>query len=150
MDKRGFTLVELLVALGLMSVIAMIVIPRLPYDSFYLDSIAENLVYDIRYVKNIDMAEPDKSCNIMLSNDLNHYDHCSYSVRMTENIMSKVVKKVDFRKGYTISYNVGPDIMFNANGTPKHAQTITILHKSTGNYREITIVPNTGRILLLE
>lgn len=150
MDKRGLTLVELLVVLALMSIIAIIGLPRLPFDSFYLDSLAQDLVYDIRYVKNIDMSEPDKSCSIMLSNDLSHYDNCFYTLRMTENIMPKVVKKVDLRKGYTISYNVSPDIMFNANGTPRHAQTITILHTSTGNKREITIVPYTGRILLLE
>jgi prepilin-type N-terminal cleavage/methylation domain-containing protein len=150
MDKRGFTLVELLVVLAIMAVIAVIAIPKLPFDSFYLDSIAQDMVYNIRYVKNMDMAEPDKSCSIMLSNDLTNYDHCFYSLRMTENIMPKVVKKVNLRKGYTISYNVSPDIMFNANGTPKHAQTITILHTSTGNKREITIVPYTGRILLLE
>ena len=150
MDKRGFTLVELIVVLAIMSIIALIAIPRLPFDSFYLDSISQDMVYDIRYVKNMDMAEPDKSCYIMLSNDLSHYDNCFYSLRMTENVMSRIVKKVDLRKGYTVSYNVSPDIMFNANGTPKHAQTITILHTSTGHYREITIVPNTGRILLLE
>jgi|LGVF01.2.fsa_nt_gb prepilin-type N-terminal cleavage/methylation domain-containing protein len=150
MDKKGFTLVELVVVLGLMSVIVMIAIPKLSIDGFYLDSVAEELVCDIRYVKNMDMAEPVKSCSIMLSNDLEHYDHCFYSVRMTENVMNRIVRKVDLRKGYEINYNVSPDIMFNANGTPKHAQTITILHQSTGNFREITIVPNTGRILLLE
>jgi prepilin-type N-terminal cleavage/methylation domain-containing protein len=150
MDKRGFTLVELVVVLGLMSVIAMIAIPKLPIDGFYLDSVAEELVCDIRYVKNMDMAEPVKSFNIMLSNDLEHNNCCFYCVRMTEKVMNRIVRKVDLRKGYVINYNVSPKIMFNANGTPKQAQTITILHKSTGNFRDITIVPNTGRILLLE
>jgi len=142
MDKRGFTLVELLVVLAIMAVIAVIAVPRLPIDRFYLDSVSKDLVYDIRFVKNMDMAEPDKLYNIVLLSD-------GYRIKYS-NPMPKYSKLVDLKNGYTISFNKSQDVMFNANGTPKNAQTITILHTSTGNKREITIVPNTGRILLIE
>lgn len=148
MDKQGFTLIELVVVFALISIIAVIGIPKLPIDGFYLDSVAEELVYDIRYVKSIGMSEPMKMCSIVLSNDLDHYDYCFYSIRKTKHVMNKVVKKVKFKKGYTLSYNKSHDVMFNVNGTPKQAQTITILHESTGNFRKITIVPSTGRVLL--
>jgi hypothetical protein len=88
------------------------------------------------------MSEPLKSYKILLTD-------YSYNVRGNVGQMASVIKSVELKKNYQIEY-FAADVWFNANGTPKQAQTITIRNKSTGRYRYITINPNTGRILLYE
>ncbi|SHI69534.1 Competence protein ComGC [Dethiosulfatibacter aminovorans DSM 17477] len=141
MDSKGYTLIELICIFALISILLLITVPNIDIDLFYLDKIAKEMTYDIRMVKSEDMLEPIKSFNIVLSDN-------GYSIKYS-NGMPKYYKTVNLKDGYQIAFD-NNSIMFNANGTPKHAQTITILHTSTGNKREITIVPYTGRILLLE
>jgi prepilin-type N-terminal cleavage/methylation domain-containing protein len=141
--QKGYTLIEIVCVLAILGIICMILLPGISFiDSFYLDSISRDLLYDIRMVKNYNMSEPLKSYKILLTD-------YSYNVRGNVGQMASVIKSVELKKNYQIEY-FAADVWFNANGTPKQAQTITIRNKSTGRYRYITINPNTGRILLYE
>jgi len=124
--QKGYTLIELICVLSLIGIIGLISLPKISYiHDFHLDSISNALLYDIRMIKMKDMSEPKKS------------------------YMPSLLRKVTLDSHYRISFS-HPNVWFNANGTPKHAQTITITNTVTGKNRMITINPNTGRILLYE
>ncbi|MDP3387504.1 MAG: prepilin-type N-terminal cleavage/methylation domain-containing protein [Eubacteriales bacterium] len=142
MNKKGYTLVELILVLAILGIILLISMPTISNaNDAYLNNFARQLLYDIRFVKNMNMTEPMKSFNMVLLED-------GYQVRYA-NPMPAFHKVVDLRDQYSISFYEN-SVWFNANGTPRRAQTIRIINNKTGRYREITINVNTGRILLYE
>lgn len=142
LNEKGYTLIELVLVLAILGIILLISMPTISnINDAYLNHFSRQLLYDIRYVKNMNMAEPMKSYNMVLLGD-------GYQVRYTDP-MPAFHKVVDLRDNYSLSF-YDSTVWFNANGTPRRAQTIKILNNSTGRYREITINVNTGRILLYE
>ncbi|MBV1757000.1 MAG: prepilin-type N-terminal cleavage/methylation domain-containing protein [Dethiosulfatibacter sp.] len=142
MNKKGYTLIELILVLAILGIILLISMPTISnINDTYLNNFARQLLYDIRFVKNMNMTEPVKSYNMVLLAD-------GYQVRYA-NPMPAFHKVVDLRDQYSISFYEN-SVWFNANGTPRRAQTITIFNNKTGKFREITINVNTGRILLYE
>ena len=142
LNEKGYTLIELVVVLDILGIILLISMPTISnINDTYLNHFSRQLLYDIRYVKNMNMAEPMKSYNMVLLGD-------GYQVRYADP-MPAYHKVVDLRDNYSLSF-YDSTVWFNANGTPRRAQTIKILNNSTGRYREITINVNTGRILLYE
>ncbi len=142
LNKKGYTLIELILVLAILGIILRISMPTISnINDAYLNNFARQMLYDIRFVKNMNMTEPIKSYNMVLLED-------GYQVRYA-NPMPTFYKVVDLREQYSISF-FEDTIWFNANGTPGRAQTIKLFNNDTGNYREITINVNTGRILLYE
>ena len=142
LNEKGYTLIELVLVLAILGIILLISMPTISnINDAYLNHFSRQLLYDIRYVKNMNMAEPMKSYNMVLLGD-------GYQVRYADP-MPAFHKVVDLRDNYSLSF-YDSTVWFNANGTPRRAQTIKILNNSTGRYREITINVNTGRILLYE
>lgn len=142
LNEKGYTLIELVLVLAILGIILLISMPTISnINDTYLNHFSRQLLYDIRYVKNMNMAEPMKSYNMVLLGD-------GYQVRYADP-MPAFHKVVDLRDNYSLSF-YDSTVWFNANGTPRRAQTIKILNNSTGRYREITINVNTGRILLYE
>ncbi len=142
LNKKGYTLIELILVLAILGIILLISMPTISnINDTYLNNFARQLLYDIRFVKNMNMTEPVKSYNMVLLAD-------GYQVRYA-NPMPAFHKVVDLRDQYSISFYEN-SVWFNANGTPRRAQTITIFNNKTGKFREITINVNTGRILLYE
>ncbi|MBN2287463.1 MAG: type II secretion system protein [Tissierellales bacterium] len=141
--QKGYTLIELICVLSLIGIIGLISLPKISYiHDFHLDSISNALLYDIRMIKMKDMSEPKKSYQILLTDK-------AYQIRYNKGTMPSLLRKVTLDSHYRISFS-HPNVWFNANGTPKHAQTITITNTVTGKNHMITINPNTGRILLYE
>jgi prepilin-type N-terminal cleavage/methylation domain-containing protein len=142
MSKKGYTLIELVVVLALLAMVATMVIPRIHlWTDHYLDSISRQLTYDIRFVKNQNMTQPMKTYQLQLLDS-------GYLVRYSDGL-PVLKKRVELREHYRISY-YQPTVWFNANGTPKQAQTIRVINHKTGRFREITINVNSGRILLYD
>lgn len=142
LNEKGYTLIELILVLAILGIILLISMPTISnINDAYLNNFSRQLLYDIRYVKSMNMAEPVKSYNMVLLAD-------GYQVRYSDP-MPAFHKVVDLRDNYSLSF-YDSAVWFNANGTPRRAQTIKVINNSTGRYREITINVNTGRILLYE
>lgn len=143
MESKGFTLIELICIIALLGIIALISFPRINgMNDNYLDSISKELLYDIRFVRNQNMSEPSKSYNLVMTNN-------SYYIKMS-NPLPKIVKTKSLKDNYSLAYNQEQTLIFNVYGAPNKGQTITVMNTLNNHYREITIIPNTGRIQLKE
>ncbi len=140
--KKGYTLIELVLVMMLLSLLLAMVVPKLhTAHDYYLDALAKELLYDIRFVKVMNMTEPTKSYSILLRED-------GYMIKYADP-MPKVYKRLETKPGYCLYY-YDHHVQFNANGSPIRAQTINIHNVHTSKHRKITINVNTGRILLYD
>ncbi len=138
MNTKGFTLIELIITISLIIVIVLIVVPKLNYDKSYLESFTKELAYDIRKIRINSMTNDKELYYILLTND-------SYELRKS----LKRIKLVKLKTNFKLDY-IHQEISFNYNGTPDNSQTITITNKKTKESKKISIVVETGRILILE
>lgn len=105
-----------------------------------LKSYALELTWDIRGVRYRSIAEGNTDAHIRCN---------EYGYMVIDNSM--LIKKVEFENSYKIiGGGMSGEISFTENGVPIHPQTIKIKNTRTGKEKRITIVVNTGRILLYE
>ena len=140
MNNKGYTLIELVVTISLVVVVTAIFVPKLNYNRSYLKAFSDELLYDVRDLRTKSMTKGSANYSIVFDTDKNIY----YYKEGTN-----VIKSVELDSDYEFDLYTST-ISFNFNGTPDNAQTIRIRNKKTGDYKEISIVPNTGRILLVE
>jgi len=142
LDKKGFTLIEVIVTIGLLIILLSLVFPKINMDRYYLDKVSKELLYDLKDIK-VKMMTTDGPTYSMTISD-NHY-----MLKIGKNKRIYQYKKFELKEGYKFIYS-HQDVAFNFNGAPHQSQTIKIINTETDEKKEISIVLGTGRILLLE
>lgn len=137
-EIKGLTVIELLVVLTLISLVLLIVIPKIKINDYELLEQGKMLCNDIRNIRMLRMAEGG-AYRILL-------EEKSYRVLKG----TTQINKVDLKNNYKLIYSQS-EIIFNLNGAPTYGgTTISLLDLETNRYCEITIVPASGRILMTD
>ena len=136
--QKGFTLVELIVVIGVLSLLMAIGLPRLETNTYRLMNVSKGLRDDIRYVRCIKMTEGQ---------------HLRVFFQRTRYLVfegSKAVKVVNLPMGFSLYHNFsGSQTEFSFNGAPiTGGGTVVLVNDISKKYCEVTVVPGTGRILL--
>jgi prepilin-type N-terminal cleavage/methylation domain-containing protein len=142
LDKKGFTLIELIVTIGLLAILLSLVVLKIDPDRYYLEKISKEIYYDIKDVKVKSMTSDGVSYSISLYNNY-------YILKKGTNTGTVQYKKVELKEDFEFLYE-DQLLTFNYRGSPSQAQTITIRDIKRNLIKQITIVPVTGRILLIE
>ena len=140
-NNNGFTLIEILVTITVLSIVLAVAVPKLDLNMGYLDKTSSEFVMDVRYVQIENMKKPGSNYEIKI-----YRDSRKYYVRNGMNIEKTVI----FKDRYNINYNNGDVISFTCDGAPRKAGTFTITDTKTNEIKQITIVPATGRTIILE
>ena len=143
MSKKGFTLIEVLVTISILSIVFTLAIPKIDLDFAYMDKMANEFAMDIRCVQMECMKRPNSNSSICI----NVSEGCYHIY-----IKTSIVKTVTFKKRYKINYtNVNMDaIRFTYEGMPINAGTFSILDTKTNEIKKVSIVPTTGRTVIME
>lgn len=141
MNDNGFTLVEVILVISILSIIMTIAIPMVNMDLGYMDKMAAEFIADVRFVQMETMKYPEAGYQIDINKNKGEYY-----------IRKKLilVKKVCFTERYKINYNNKSPFAFTYEGTPINAGTFTILDTKTNESKKVTIVPTTGRTIIKE
>ena len=142
MNKKGFTLIELIVTIGLLIILLSIVFPKINTDRYYLDKVSKELLYDLKDIKVKMMTTDGPSYSMTIFENY-------YILKLGKDNRIYRYKKFELKEGYKFLYS-HQDVTFNFNGAPHQSQTIKVLNTETSEEKEISIVLGTGRILLLE
>lgn len=141
MKNDGFTLFEVITVLSLIGIVLAICIPKITTDFGYMDKIAEELLADVRFIQMESMKNPANIYQLTVNSSERKY-------YLRDGI--KTVKTVILRERYSISYTGKGSLYFNYEGTPIYAGTFTILDDKTKKSKSVTVVPATGRTIILE
>ena len=143
MNKNGFSLIEMVVTISILSIVLALAIPSLDVDFAYLDKMANEFAMDIRYVQMENMKRPSSGYKMSIDKSLG----CYYVYK--NSVMEKTVL---FKERYKIDYtNLNMDsIGFTYEGMPVNAGTFSILDTRTNKIKEVSIVPTTGRTIIKE
>lgn len=141
MKNGGFTLIELVVTIAILSIVLSITLPKISIDFGYMDKMANEFVMDVRYIQMENMKNPSQNYKIRIYEDIGKY---------TVNNSDVVEKKVTFKERYIIRYSNTGAIGFNVEGTPVNAGTFTITDTITNETKNVSIVPTTGRTIIKE
>jgi len=137
----GFTLFEIITVLSLMGIVMAICVPKMTTDFGYMDKMAEEFLTDVRVIQMEAMKNPTSIYQLTVNSS-----ERKYYLRNE----GKVVKTVKFKERYSIKYTGTGSLYFNYDGTPIHAGTFIIADTKTGKSKSVTIVPATGRTIILE
>ena len=140
-NNSGFTLIEMVVTIVVISIVLAVAIPKFDVDFGYMDKMSSEFVMDVRYIQTEHMKVADSNYVIKIFKITN-----TYEVRQGLDV-EKVVR---FKERYSIMYNNGDTISFNKDGIPINACTFTITDKKTMDTKKVSIVPGTGRTIILE
>lgn len=141
MKNDGFTLLEIVTVLSLIGILLAICIPKIDTDFGYMDKIAEELLTDVRFIQMESMKNPANIYQLTVN-----YSERKYYLR--DGI--KVIKTVILKERYSIDYTGRGSLRFNSEGTPSNAGTFTILDGKTKKTKSVTVVPATGRSVIVE
>lgn len=141
MKNNGFTLIETILVFALMGVLILFVVPKIPTDFGYMDKMAEEFLNDARFIQMESMKYPKPIYQIYV-----HPNDRKYLL-MNEYI---TIKEVNFNERYSINYTGMGGLRFNNDGTPINAGTFTIKDNKTNKVKSVTIVPTTGRTIIVE
>ncbi|MFA9423511.1 MAG: Tfp pilus assembly protein FimT/FimU [Sedimentibacter sp.] len=143
MNNKGFSLIELIVTISILSIVFALVVPKLDSGFAYLDKMANEFTMDVRYVQMESMKKPASGYKISIDKSKG----CYYVYKNTV-----VEKTVEFEQRYNIDYtNANMDtIGFTYEGMPVNAGTFSILDTKTNEIKEVSIVPTTGRTIIKE
>lgn len=136
MQNRGMTLIELILVIAILGIITSICLPKNNIRDYKLHSQAKLLTNEIRVIRHKVMTEGGfhgiilQENYYMITNGITH---------------SKIV---ELGEDIYLGDNLGKQVKFNPDGSPRNAGSIIIQDKKTMKYYDITIVPYTGRILL--
>ncbi|WP_313342836.1 prepilin-type N-terminal cleavage/methylation domain-containing protein [Sedimentibacter sp.] len=143
MNKKGYTLIEIITVFSLIGILIGLSIPKITNDFGYLDNSSEELLRDVRYIQTEAMKNPLNSYKLIV----NSIERSYYIVNSQNN---EVLKSVKLKDRYTISYTGTGDLYFNSGGVPIHPGTFKITDARLNKSKEITVVVATGRTIILE
>ncbi len=137
--NEGLTVIELIVVVGFLGLLFSIVIPKIDKSPYYILADARTIRNDLREIKYMAMTEGDANLRIV-------FDKYSYSIREG----SKIKEKVYLNPGFKINNNFNNNtVSFAYSGSPSNGGgTVTVFDEVSKKYCEITVVPDTGRILM--
>ena len=140
MNKRGVTLLELMICMAVLGIIVSIAVPKIGQSLARqeLDSASLQLAADIRWLQQISINADPYAPSIMR---FNYNKPCGYYV--TAN--SQVIKKCTFPSSVEIPSAYSP-IGFSSAGTPSFAQTISLQSKKLNTWKHVILAPVTGRV----
>lgn len=141
LDQSGFTLLETMLVVAILCItLGVAGMSIFTTQNNKLKSYALELTWDIRELRYESITE----------GNTDSYIRCmEQEYFLIDNL--KVIKKVQFHQEYKIvGGGMSEIISFNENGVPIHPQTIQLINTQTGEMKKITIVVNTGRVLLYE
>ena len=140
-NNKGMTLMELLLVIAILALFISIVMPKVERRDFHLITCSKMLRDDLRYIRFAKMAE-GKNYFISL-------EEKQYTVKESAKIIKRVKLEKDFKIMHNFSNSGSVNLSFSYKGAPTlGGGTITIFDDKRNRYCEITIVPDTGRILL--
>lgn len=137
-SHEGLTIIELIVVIGMLSLLMSIALPKIDNSDYKLMEIAKTLRDDIRYVRYMKMTEGE-NLRVLLQKS-------KYSILEG----TRKIKEVNLGSNFSLNQNFKDNqIAFSFNGAPSTSGgTITLINNTNGKYCEITVVPGTGRVLL--
>lgn len=143
MGNKGFTLIETIVVIFVLSIIVSMQFIIIDSSYGYQDKMAKEFVNDVRHVQMESMKKPNS--NYLISIDIYKGVYYVYNNTIIE-------KTVTFKKRFAIDYsNVNmKNISFTYEGTPLNAGTFSIKDTKTNKIKEVSIVPTTGRTIVKE
>ena len=136
LNKKGFTLMELILVIGIISIISSIVMINInSQQDVLLKSYAEQLVQDIRRIRTKTIYEKNTQYRILFHNN-------GYRILLNLNTL----EKVEFDNNITLAgYYVGKNLSFGLDGTPVPPGNITLRNKR-GKEMQIRVEFSTGRV----
>ena len=143
MNKKGYTLIEIITVFSLIGILITLSVPKITYDFGYLDNISEELLRDIRYIQTEVMKNPLHSYKLTVNPSAH-----SYYILNSQN--NDVLKTVKLKDRYIINYTGTGDLYFNSEGVPMHPGTFKITDNRLKKFKEITVVVATGRTIIRE
>lgn len=167
-DKNGFTLIELIIAISLITVVAFLVSIKIQMENIILKGEANNIVSALRYTRQLNIngefrqrfvlfSENGKICyriaqdaqpnKIYLKKDI---DSCvilqsSASADLEDKGISSSIKYTKLNKDTNKEFNI---IKFKKNSAT--GASILLQNLNGPKIYKITIVPTSGRIYLYE
>ncbi len=150
-NSRGFTLVELVIAILLLSVLAFFSIPRNPGQSVNTVGLSDQLLADIRYVQSLSMTRGQRYCISFSTSgyQLGQGNSCGTPIAHPATGTTGSISL----GGSSLSWTNLPNsyLVFNGKGVPytdastvlAADATVTIVY--TGGTRVVTVSPETGR-----
>ncbi len=148
--KRGFTLVELIVMITLISILAFAALGRMPNLSINLGAQADQLVADIRYVQSLAQTSAQRHC---IAFTAVNYQVSSGNTCIGAVVMPDAANPVPLAAGITHAPITTALLVFNTLGqpftdaaaaTPLAAEAVITLN-GAGESRTVRVTPQTGR-----
>lgn len=142
-DKKGYTIVEVLMVIAMLSLVLSIAIPSSKIiDSFYEKK--ELMEFKNHIVTARNDAILENSTHILYLDIATN----SYKIIKIQELKSITVVNITLEKGIVLkNNNLNNSVKFYSNGTPSLAGTI-LLTNSKKEKIEITISPATGKVHL--
>lgn len=145
MNKDGFTFIELVIVLAIMSIVLAIAIPKNTFPlSLKERKELRELKRDIVYARNMSItnAIPYSIDFFVTNNSYKINRHEQNDVLIKNKILESGLKLKEVNWGDSTQYN---RLYFAANGTPRKAGTI-LLNNSKKQKIEITVEVATGKV----
>lgn len=136
MREEGMTLIEVIIVIAILGIVTYISIPRYKTRNYKLHSQAQLLTNDIRKTRYKAMTQGGSPYIVLQEN---------YYVVREKNTANL---RVELGQDIWLGENLGSELKFSPNGSPKKGGTITIKDLKTNRCYNITVVPYTGRVLL--
>ena len=154
LSQRGFTLVELVMVMILISLLAFTAITRWSATPFNLSAQTEQLVGDIRYVQTLSMTQGQRY-RINFAADRYWFSNRDGSITIPH--PSGNSANILLANGVSLGFS-NNFLVFDGNGTPYSDATLpgtalaanaTVTLSSGADSRSLQISPETGRVILL-
>jgi len=149
--KRGFTLVELIVMITLISILAFAALGRMANLTVNLGAQADQLAADIRYVQSLSQTSALRHCVAFTATD---YRVSSGNTCIGAVVMPDAANPVPLAAGITHAPITTALLVFNTLGqpftdaaatTPLAAEAVITLN-GAGESRSVRVTPQTGRV----
>lgn len=146
MQHKGYTIIELLIALALFSIFLSIAVPKVSmFNRIKEQQELREFKKDILYARNKAIVE-GKRYTVYLNYENNSYD-ISYNISQNK---SERLKEYKFQYGLKLIRN--PDLTkfsFTRFGTPGNASSIYLVD-SKNNLYKLSVAPTTGKVSLIK
>ena len=149
-QAKGFTLIELIMVMVVLSIVAAIASMRMPGDGINVAALAEQLASDIRYTQSLAMSRGQRFSINFTANDYQIMDNAGLPLPHPATGLNTTTLTPAVLSGYNppLTNNY---VAFNSLGVPYTAPTTaqvalaTLTLTSGGQTATVTVAPQTGR-----